>query len=117
MIQWRFEVYTRRGYTDAHGEAVLDDIRELGIKNVRQVNSAKVYLIEADYDRNFAQRIARELLADPVCQEYNIGKSRTTSGSTIEIHLKSGVTDPEAESVTAALEDMGKRPQRDAGLL
>jgi phosphoribosylformylglycinamidine synthase len=109
--QWRFEVFSRSGFSDVHGQSVLEDIKELGIDSVQAVQSAKVFLIEADFDEDFAGRAARELLTDPVCEEYYIGRSGAPAGlaraTLIEVHLKSGVTDPVAESVMAAVADMG----------
>ena len=111
MRQWRFEIFNRAGFSDVHGSSVLEDIRELGISSVEAVQSAKVFLIEAEFDENFARRLGKELLADPVCEEYYIGRSAAPAGlakaTLIEVHLKSGVTDPVAESVTAAISDMG----------
>ncbi len=111
MKQWRFEVFNRPGTSDVHGNGVLEDIRELGIKSVEAIQSARVFLIEADFDKKFAGRVAEELLTDPVCEEYYIGRSKAPAGlakaTLIEVHLKSGVTDPVAQSVTAALTDMG----------
>jgi len=109
--QWRFEVFNKSGFADVHGNQVLDNIKELGIHSVQAVQSARVFLVEADFDASFAQRIASELVADPVCEEVYIGRSTAPSGlakaTLIEVHLKSGVTDPVAESVCAALADMG----------
>jgi phosphoribosylformylglycinamidine synthase len=109
--QWRFEVFNRPGFPDVHGNGVLEDIKELGIRSVEAVQSARVFLIEAGFDKNFADRIAKELLTDPVCEQYYIGRSGPPAGlakaTLIEIHLKSGVTDPVAESVMTAIADMG----------
>jgi phosphoribosylformylglycinamidine synthase len=109
--QWRFEVFNKAGFNDVQGASVLNDIKELGVSTVQAVQFARVYLIEADFDRNFAERVAKELLADLVCEEYIIGRSGAPAGlakaTLIEVHLKSGVTDPVAESVTAAVADMG----------
>ncbi len=111
MKQWRFEVFNRAGFADVHGNSVLEDIRELGVRSVEAVQSAKVFLIEAEFDKNFAERLAKELLTDTVCEEYYIGRSGAPAGlakaTLIEVHLKSGVTDPVAESVMAAMADMG----------
>ena len=111
MKQWRVEVFNRSSFSDVHGKSILEDIQELGINSVQVVQSAKVFLIEADFDKDFAQRLARELLADPVCEEYYVGRSGPPAGlakaTLIEVHLKSGVTDPVAESVMAAIADMG----------
>ncbi|HUT29363.1 MAG TPA: phosphoribosylformylglycinamidine synthase subunit PurL [Sedimentisphaerales bacterium] len=115
MKQWRFEVVNRRGFADVHGSNVLDDIRELGVGSVEAVQSAKVFLIEADFDDGFAMRVGSELLADPICEEYYIGRSSAPAGLAkamlIEVHLKSGVTDPVAESVMTAISDMGGRAE------
>jgi len=109
--QWRFEIFNRSGSTDIHGNSVLEDIKELGISSVEAVQSAKVFLVEAEFDERFAKQLGRELLTDPVCEEYHIGRSGPPAGlakaTLIEVHLKSGVTDPVAESVMAAITDMG----------
>jgi phosphoribosylformylglycinamidine synthase len=94
-----------------HGNSVLEEIKELGISSVEAVQSAKVFLIEADSNDDSAQRVGKELLTDPVCEEYYIGRSGPPAGlakaTLIEVHLKSGVTDPVADSVMAAMSDMG----------
>jgi len=109
--QWRFEISSKKGFADVNGRDVLEDIRQLNIDSVKEVISEKVFLIEADFDQPFAERVGGELLADPVCQDWRIGKSDIPAGpmaaTQIEVHLKSGVTDPVAESVRSALGDMG----------
>jgi len=111
--QWRVEVFNRPGCDDIHGREVLADIKELGIDTIQEVQSARVFLIEGDFDDDFAKRIAAELLTDPVCENFYIGRSSAPAGlakaTIIEIHLKSGVTDPVAESVMAAIDDMGQK--------
>ena len=110
-MQWRFEIFNRSGSADIHGSSILEEIKELGISSVEAVQSAKVFLIEADFDESFAKLLAKELLTDTVCEEYYIGRSGPPAGlakaTLIEVHLKSGVTDPVAESVMAAIADMG----------
>jgi phosphoribosylformylglycinamidine synthase len=112
--QWRFEVLNRPSLPDVQGNSVLADLHELGITSVQAIQSARVFLIEADFDPAFAERVARELLADPICEQYHIGRSGPPAGlakaTLIEVHLKSGVTDPVAESVMAAIKDMGATP-------
>lgn len=111
MKLWRFEITHKDGFFDAHGAAVLADIRQLGIHSIQSVQTARVYLIEGDIDEALASRIGRQLLADPVCQDFYIGRKpledNNLQTSCIEVHLQSGVTDPVAESVVSALKDMG----------
>jgi len=113
--QWRFEICNRSGFDDVGGQGVLEDIKELGIKSVESVCSARVYLIEADFDRDFAMRVVEELLTDAVCDEYFIGRSDAPAGpmqaTIVEVHLKSGVTDPVADSVAMAIADMGGKAE------
>ena len=115
VTQWRFEVFNKPGFADAHGDKVLDAIRELGVRGIEAVQSAKVYLIEAAFDKEFAIRVGTELLADPVCEESHLGRSSAPAGlakaTLIEVHLKSGVTDPVAESVMTAIADMGAKAE------
>lgn len=115
MTTWRFEVFSRPDFVDVHAQGVCDDIKALGIDSVEAVQSATVYLIEGDFDQPFAQRIADELLCDTVCQQYSIGRTNAPAGlakaTIIEVHLKSGVTDPVAQSVTTAIADMGATVQ------
>ena len=70
MKQWRIEVCNKAGFPDVQGISVLTDIKEFGINAVEAVQFARVYLIEADFEKDFADRLAKELLADPVCEEY-----------------------------------------------
>ncbi|MBW8002135.1 MAG: phosphoribosylformylglycinamidine synthase subunit PurL [Planctomycetes bacterium] len=113
MNQWRFEVFSREGFADVHGSGVYEEIKELGISTVEAVQSARVFLIESDFDESFAKRVAGELLTDPVCEQYYIGRSKAPAGlakaTLIEVHLKSGVTDPVAQSVVAGITDMGAK--------
>ena len=114
MKQWRIEVCNKAGFPDVQGAGVLTDIKEFGINAAEAVQFARVYLIEADFEKDFADRLAKELLADPVCEEYYIGRSGAPAGlakaTMMEVHLKSGVTDPVAQSVTSAMNDMGAKP-------
>lgn len=109
MKPWRFEVFSKPGFPDVHGNKVLEDIRALGIDLVDAVTTAQVFLVEAPVDDAFAARIANELLADPVCEDVHTGRRPITEPQTtiIEVHLKSGVTDPVAQSVVTAIADMG----------
>lgn len=55
------KVTSRQGVADVHGKATLGGIRELAIQSVEDVLFSRVYLIEADFDEAFAQRVGREL--------------------------------------------------------
>ena len=113
--QWRFELQNTPGFVDSHGNHILESIREFGISSLKEVRTARIFLVDADMDNAFAQRIAEELLQDPVCEQACIGSNQVSTGTSpctvIEVHLKSGVTDPVAESVRNAIADMGGTAQ------
>jgi len=109
---WRFEIFNRAGFPDVAGAGVLQGVKEIGIDSVKSVQSVRIFLVDSDFDATFAKRVADELLTDLVCEEYVMGRVPAPKGvksTLIEVHLKSGVTDPVAQSVTAAIADMGRK--------
>ena len=110
MSHWRFEIMNRPELPDVAGGGVLQGIKELGIDSVKAVQSLRIFLVDGDIDAAFAKKVAEELLTDMVCEQYTIGRVPAPKGgksTLIEVHLKSGVTDPVAQSVTTAIGDMG----------
>jgi len=103
----RIEIRSRAGFGDPHAEGVHAQIRELGIETVSAVRSARLFFLVGELDAAAAQRVAGELLADPVVQEFFAGSSAAPNGgAVIEVHLKGGVMDPVAASAIKAVEDM-----------
>lgn len=108
MAEIRFEIFNRQNVTDVQGNAVLHDITELGIGSVESVKFTRVFMIDGDISQEQAETIAGGLLTDAVSEEYFIGKRQPVDANShvLEVHLKSGVTDPVARSVEVALMDM-----------
>jgi phosphoribosylformylglycinamidine synthase subunit PurSL len=107
----RIEVYTHAQFLDVHGQDIMADIHQLGLTTVAAVQSIRLFLLEGEIDSDSLNRIARELLVDPVSEQYCLGQLPAPAGiaqaSLIEVHLKPGVTDPVAASTLMAIEDMG----------
>ncbi|MCX5777833.1 MAG: phosphoribosylformylglycinamidine synthase subunit PurS [Elusimicrobia bacterium] len=104
------EVTLKPQFRDRHGEHVLHDIVDSGVKNVRTVSAAQVYRFDCALGKNDIQSIAEKLLTDPITEEYRINDGLTApkSGSrSIYIWLKPGVTDTVADSVSKAIRDLG----------
>src|SRR3954467_3620709 len=81
---------------DPVGEAVRHQIAEFGT-TVGPIATRRVFLIDTDADLAQVDRVARELLADPVVEQAEVidRSFRDPEGvSRIEIHLKPGVMDP-----------------------
>ncbi len=111
---YRIDVTTRgpsrggQAPVDTLGEAIRRQIAEFGT-HVGPIQTARIFLIEADAKRDRIEQVARELLADPVVENAEIlqAKPADEGVSRIEIHLKPGVMDPVAASTESAIRDMG----------
>lgn len=104
----RIEVRSKPGQGDPRGGAVLREAESLGLPRPTRAEHASIYLLEGDLDARMVQRIASELLADPVTQTATVvpaGASapRHRADALVEVHPLPGVTDPAAESVEAAV--------------
>ncbi len=110
-MNYRIEVTYKPEFFDAQGHEVLANIQQLGIHSVTDVQSVRLFFIGGDLTPAELDRIAAELLADPVNETYVTGKSECSNTkdpvTLFEVHLQPGVTDPVAESATMAIADMG----------
>ncbi|HUN80644.1 MAG TPA: phosphoribosylformylglycinamidine synthase subunit PurS, partial [Phycisphaerae bacterium] len=112
-----FRLSNRPGIADPAGKHIEGVFRDFGVRSTRAVRTSRLYLIELDpevSDLSIPQRIASELLADPVVEAVEIitpDTKLTDSGESlaVEVHPKPGVMDSVAESTRLALADMGIR--------
>lgn len=118
MGLWRFVIAPRKGQADPVGTNALQMLRDFGATTAQEVRSARLFTIEVIIpnhtinERTLTERIANELLTDPVNEECQIlapTDSMAVPGDTlgIEVHFKPGVMDQVADSATVALRDMG----------
>ncbi len=105
---WRVEVRPNDPNADPTGSSVLQEIREAGLApGIRQVRTARVYLVQAAFDQDTVEHIANELLSDPISHRYRLGATpREDDVPLIEVHYLPGVMDPVAMSTTEAIGDM-----------
>jgi phosphoribosylformylglycinamidine synthase II len=105
----RVEVSVKPSLPDPRGEALKADIRDLGIGTVRQIRVSDVYLLEGNLSRKELETICRQLLADPVVEDYSIGEAPPTppDAHAIEVAYNPGVMDPVEESVSKGIRDLG----------
>lgn len=107
----RVEIKERPGLFDAIGESIKKDIYDIGIKNVGKVSFIQVYFLEAGFDTETLDCICRNLLCDPVTQEYIFNASFSPEESKrtyiVEIAYNPGVMDPVEESAKKAILDLG----------
>ena len=118
-MEWKIEIRNKKGVFDPLGNGIKKDIHDLGIKGVKKVNVAQVFIISGDIAEADGQRIAEELLADPITEEYSLGEAPNHKGTgheggqagrgarVVEIAYNPGVMDPVEESARKAIKDMG----------
>lgn len=113
---WRIEIRQRQGVFDALGEGIQKDIGDLGLAGIAKVQAALVYHLEGDLVEGDIQKICRELLADPITQEYDYSpqgalppscKEGESGCHIVEIAYNPGVTDPVEASVIKGIRDLG----------
>ncbi|MCE5252556.1 phosphoribosylformylglycinamidine synthase subunit PurL [bacterium] len=103
----RVTLSTRPEFTDSRGEGVKKDALDLGVKGITDVRVSDVYLFEGDIPDGDIARIAGELLADKITQDYAVDDNPEGKGQVIEVAYNHGVMDPVEGSLYKALRDMG----------
>ncbi len=107
---FRVEVSVKAALPDPRGEALKADIRDLGITAVSRVRVSDIYMLEGGLSQQELNTICRELLADPVVEEYLIGDAPLIAPSdarAVEVAYNPGVMDPVEESVKKGIRDLG----------
>ncbi|MHC4234892.1 MAG: phosphoribosylformylglycinamidine synthase subunit PurL, partial [Planctomycetota bacterium] len=106
---WQVIITPRSADLDAHGHDVLGDVYRLGLSHVRGIRSSTIYFLAGVLDQGLADRIASELLTDPVIQQYTLAPGlceRDESAAAIEVHYQPGVMDPVALSTRQAIGEL-----------
>ena len=114
-MQYRIEVIHRRECKDPAGLSALADIRDLGVKGVRNVHAVDVFLVDGDLSPDQVRVLTERLFLDAVVQQYRIcgpGQRRwawAEGGSVhaIEVKRKPGVMDPVQQSAMKGAADLG----------
>lgn len=107
---FRIEVSVKSGLPDPRGEALKADIRDLGIATVSRVSVSNIYLLEGGLSQEEVAIICRELLADPLVEEYSVGDVpllAIADAQAVEVAYNPGVMDPVEESVKKGIRDLG----------
>ncbi len=117
---WRVEIREKEGVNDCLGQSIAQEIVDLGLTSVKRVRTVSVYLLYGPLDGTGVEKICRELLCDPVVQEYRyaakplgvwpFGVAQGKGGKpnhTVEIAYNPGVMDPVEASTVKAIRDLG----------
>ncbi len=90
-------------------------IAALGVDGVRAVRTADLYFLSGELTEADVERLCRELLADPVVQEWKVTRQTSEvskdlgslTGAVVEVGLHPGVTDPVADSLLHGARTIG----------
>jgi phosphoribosylformylglycinamidine synthase len=105
---FRIEVSVKEGFADPGSEGLHKDISDLGITSVKKVQVKDIYLLEGNIDKTGLERICRELLTDPITQDYKTAAAaHPADARVIEVAYNPGVMDPVEESVKKGIRDLG----------
>ena len=112
----RVEVRPNASAGDPRAAAVQRDAAAIGI-NASRIDTARVYLIEADLTPDQLATVQQALLANPVTETAIEGAAPSPeAGTTVEVHPLPGVMDPAAQTVADAVHDLtGVRPTVSTG--
>ncbi|MFZ5644001.1 MAG: phosphoribosylformylglycinamidine synthase subunit PurL [Bacillota bacterium] len=92
---------------DTVGEALLYEIHNtLGIKDIVNVRTAKVYRFEG-ISKSEAKLVADRLLSERIFQKYSINEPVLEGDEVVEIAYKPGVMNPEAATIMKSVSDLG----------
>jgi phosphoribosylformylglycinamidine synthase len=109
---WRVEVFRRPSVDDPEANHLLGAARELGIDSLESARVGHGYLLPPGLSKEAAGRIATELLADPVLDEFTLYEpmevpSFAGDSRRVLVAKKAGVMDPVALTITRGLKRTG----------
>ena len=105
---FRIEVSVKQGFADPRSEGLQKDILDLGIKTVTKARVSSVYLLEGTINTDELLLICRQLVTDPIVEQYSTIETPVPSGiRLVEVAYNPGVMDPVEDSVKKGIRDLG----------
>jgi phosphoribosylformylglycinamidine synthase II len=103
-VLWRIEI--TKTTIDPEAKALESDIRDLAPGTDAEVRITRLYYLEGGIDQGDAERVAAEVLSDPVSESFCVRPAAVGTTGT-EVLYNSGVMDPSVESIARSLADIG----------
>ncbi|MGB7347533.1 MAG: phosphoribosylformylglycinamidine synthase subunit PurL [Pirellulaceae bacterium] len=120
MPLWQIDIYPATGQVDREGDRTSEEIRELGLGEQVDVIFARSFLVQGDFNRDEAVRLADSLLSDSVTERSVVAiagqadlnqppqqNGAVGSSRLVNVLPKPGVMDPVAASTLSAAQDAG----------
>lgn len=111
MTDYLVEVVLKKNIDDPLGKAVVKDAVDSGFGSIGNVRVGQLYLLSGDLAIGTVERIARDLLTDPVTQVYRVvayppADAGVLHGRRIDVWYHSCVTDTVGETVKIGIADL-----------
>ena len=100
-------IISARSPRDPRATGLLADAHALGFTRLTQIQVHDLYFVEGDLSQTDLQRLAAELLSDPIAQTWCWRGEQTNDDGVIERALRPGVTDPVAEQIVRGAHELG----------
>jgi phosphoribosylformylglycinamidine synthase subunit PurSL len=104
-------VVSRRQHDDPRALGLLSDANVLGLRTISSLECHDLYFVEGELSYAERERLAAELLTDPLTQFANWREEQTNppaaTAHIIEVALRPGVTDPVADQVVRCAQMLG----------
>ncbi|MBI3865423.1 MAG: phosphoribosylformylglycinamidine synthase subunit PurL [Planctomycetia bacterium] len=115
---WEIEIYPAKHLPDREADRVRSQCRALGAVSIREVRSARSFLIEGNVSDSQIENIATGFLVDTVVETHSLVNHSTSQDSNpkseipnpkslLNVLYKPGVTDNVADSIRRALVELG----------
>ena len=72
----RITLFPNEGFPDIHATETLDTIKQLGITTATAIKTARIFMIESNLSDDALTKIASELLADPISEQFTLGHAK-----------------------------------------
>ena len=107
---WHIRIEPAHPLPDSLGRRLAAQAVESGLAGTWSVQTSRGFLIEGEISREQLDRVAAEVLVDPVVETHTIEPTNTPAnghGTLIHVMPKPGVTDPEGSSALELLKHLG----------
>jgi phosphoribosylformylglycinamidine synthase subunit PurSL len=107
---WYIQILPAPGRADLVGERLAQEAMEAGLAGPWSIRAARGFLVEGDISQAQLDQAARSVLVDSVVEMHVIRPSSEPAcgpGTIVHVLPKPGVTDPEAESASSLLRELG----------
>ncbi len=109
-MRWQIEVLPREVEHDSLGAVLTRKLKSLGVRSLKRVETARLFLLDGDIDAAAARRVASQLLADPVTEKAHVSEWESHHGEamgSVSVFKKTGVMDPTEAGVLRGAASLG----------